>query len=81
MQEEAYGFSKDGTVKQKVKGEGSRDVKNLIKISDSKQSERHGVNPDGSPRAYKGYIGGSNYCIEIFRNDEEGWEGDVIFSV
>lgn len=78
MQEEAYGFSKDGKVKQKAKGEDSREVKNLIKISDSKQSERHGVNPDGSPRPYKGYIGGSNYCIEIFRNDEEGWGGDVI---
>lgn len=27
---------------------------------------------------FKGYVGGSNYCIEITRNAQGKWEGDVI---
>ena len=27
---------------------------------------------------YKGYVGGSNYCIEITCNDKGKWEGEVI---
>jgi CRISPR-associated endonuclease Csn1 len=39
---------------------------------------RHGLLPTGEPRAYKGYKGDSNYCIEIVRNDKGKWEGEVI---
>lgn len=29
-------------------------------------------------RIYKGYVGGSNYCIEIVLNDKGRWQGEVI---
>lgn len=38
---------------------------------------RRGEGPD-SALPYKAYVGGSNYCIEIVRNDKGRWEGEVI---
>ena len=34
--------------------------------------------PTGKPKPYKGYKGDSNYCIEIVRNKNGKWEGEVI---
>ena len=80
MEETSYGIRKDGRIKQRHKADGSpgREVSNLIRISEATQPERHGVDAEGNPLPYKGYIGGSNYCIEITRNDKGKWEGDVI---
>jgi CRISPR-associated endonuclease Csn1 len=39
---------------------------------------RHGIDESGQPRAYKGYKGDSNYCLEICCNDKGRWEGEVI---
>lgn len=39
---------------------------------------RHARNEKGEPLPYKGYVGGSNYCIEIIRNEKGKWEGEVI---
>lgn len=50
----------------------------VIEFTNSKAANRHGLLPDGSPRAYKGYKGDSNYCIEIVRNEKGKWEGEVI---
>lgn len=80
MEATAYGIRKDGTIKQKTKVDGSegREIKSLVRISEPKQPTRHGVNADGKPLPYIGYVGGSNYCIEIVRNDKGRWEGEVI---
>lgn len=80
MEATAYGIRKDGSIKQKVKidGEEGREIKNLIRISESKQPQRHGVDAEGNPLPYLGYVGGSNYCIEIVRNENGTWKGEVI---
>lgn len=80
MEATAYGVRKDGTIKQKKKadGEEGREVKNLIRISEPKQPERHGIDAEGNPLPYIGYVGGSNFCIEIVCNDKGKWEGEVI---
>ena len=52
----------------------------VIPMHSSKAAARHGTEEDGSPRAYKGYKGDSNYCIEIWRNDKGTWEGTVVSS-
>ena len=80
MEETSYGIGKDGSIKQKRKADGAaaREITNLIKISEPGQTQRHGIDQDGQPLPYKGYVGGSNYCIEITRNDKGKWEGSVI---
>ena len=80
MEETSYGIRKDGTIKQRRKADGSagREVTNLIRIAEPAQPARHGVDGEGRPLPYKGYVGGSNYCIEITRNEQGKWEGEVI---
>lgn len=80
MEATAYGIRKDGSIKQKIKADGSggREVKNLIRISEPSQPERHGVDAEGKPLPYVGYVGGSNYCIEIVCNEKGKWAGEVI---
>lgn len=80
MEATAYGIRKDGTIKQKTKADGSegREIKSLIQISEPTQPNRHGTDAEGKPLPYIGYVGGSNYCIEIIRNDQGKWEGEVI---
>jgi CRISPR-associated endonuclease Csn1 len=50
----------------------------VIQMADAKTTERHGMGPDGSPAAYKGYKGDSNYCIEIWSDEKGKWRGDVV---
>lgn len=80
MEETSYGIGKDGSIKQRRKADGSpgREITNLIRIHEATQPQRHGAGPDGQPLPYKGYVGCSNYCIEITRNDKGKWEGEVI---
>ena len=80
MEETSYGIGKDGSIKQRLKADGSkgREISNLIRIAEPSQPMRHGVDEQGQPLPYKGYVGGSNYCIEITRNDKGKWEGEVI---
>lgn len=80
MEETSYGIRKDGTIKQRRKADGSagREITNLIRIAEPAQLTRHGVEAEGRPLPYKGYVGGSNYCIEITRNEQGKWEGEVI---
>lgn len=52
----------------------------VIPMRSTKAGKRHGLDADGQPKAYKGYKGDSNYCIEIWRNDKGKWEGTVISS-
>jgi CRISPR-associated endonuclease Csn1 len=80
MEKTSYGLYKDGSVKQKRKADDSegREVSNLIRIAESSQIKRHGVDEKGNPLPYKGYVGGNNYCIEIIRDERGKWEGKVI---
>jgi CRISPR-associated endonuclease Csn1 len=80
MEETSYGIRRDGSIKQRRKADGrvGREISNLIRIVEPSQPQRHGVDADGQPLPYKGYVGGSNYCIEITANDKGKWEGQVI---
>lgn len=80
MEETSYGIRRDGSIKQKRKADGSegREVSNLIRLAEPAQTHRHGVDAEGRPLPYKGYVGGSNYCIEITRTQDGKWIGDVI---
>ena len=80
MEETSYGIRRDGSIKQKRKADGSegREISNLIRLAEPTQLQRHGVDRDGNPLSYKGYIGGSNYCIEITRDQSGKWIGNVI---
>ncbi|MDR2155360.1 MAG: type II CRISPR RNA-guided endonuclease Cas9 [Burkholderiaceae bacterium] len=80
MEETGYGIRRDGSIKQRRKADGStgREISNLIRIAEPSQPRRHGVDAEGQPLPYKGYVGGSNYCIEITANDKGKWEGQVI---
>lgn len=40
--------------------------------------DRHQRDQQGDFLPYKGYVGGSNYCIEITRDDTGRWRGNVI---
>jgi CRISPR-associated endonuclease Csn1 len=51
--------------------------KNLVEITEP-NSQRHGFHADGSPRAYKGYVGGSNYALEIHEDEKGRWRGEVV---
>lgn len=42
----------------------------VIRIAGDPHPERHGLDEAGNPKAYKGYKGGSNYCLEVFRSEE-----------
>ncbi|BBB58649.1 hypothetical protein UNDKW_0376 [Undibacterium sp. KW1] len=80
----AWGLRKDGLVQHRVLSEdGVRrelDVRKLgvIAFSDAKANDRHGITEDGQSKPYKGYVGGSNYCMEIWADDKGRWNGDVI---
>lgn len=57
--------------------EKAADSKAMIAVSEP-TTQRHKRDADGDPRPYKGYVGGSNHCIEIVRNEKGRWEGEVI---
>lgn len=83
-EETAWGLLENGQVQRKVRPEGGgpkeRQIKNLkaIPICEPAQIQRHGVDADGNPKAYKGYLGGSNYCLEIWRDDLGRWQSNII---
>ncbi len=80
----AWGLHGDGMVSRRVRPEDGgprrREIKNknVIPIASTRNPERHGMNENGQPMAYKGYVGGSNYCIEIWRDVRGKWNSDVI---
>jgi CRISPR-associated endonuclease Csn1 len=39
---------------------------------------RHQQNISGEYLAYKGYVGGSNYCLEVTRDEKGKWQGEVV---
>lgn len=83
-EETAWGLRGNGEVARLVQDEGAPHRRtehkklNVIPISSTVDLNRHGVNEDGTPVAYKGYVGGSNYCLEIWRDDSGKPDARVI---
>jgi len=50
----------------------------VIEIADERAAARHGVDEIGHALPYKGYKGDSNYCLEIWRDENGKWNGDVV---
>ena len=81
----AWGLKKNGKAvrRETPEGGGVRETKvksadAMIPISSTSDPERHGKDADGNPRAYKAYLSGSNYCIEIVANEKGKWQGEVV---
>ena len=81
----AWGLREDGKAirHERPEGGGVRETKEksadaMIPIRSTGDPKRHGKDAEGRPRAYKGYLGGSNYCIEIVTNEKGKWQGEVI---
>ena len=81
----AWGLREEGKVSRLVTpedgGPRTRHTKplNVIQIASSKDPNRHGSTEDGRPSPYKGYVGGSNFCLEIWK-DEKGKVGGTVIS-
>jgi CRISPR-associated endonuclease Csn1 len=76
-EESAWGIGRDGLARREGADE-PKEAGALIQVHSTNDARRHGLNDDGSPRAYKGYVGGSNYCIEVFRDEKEKVRGEVV---
>jgi CRISPR-associated endonuclease Csn1 len=50
----------------------------VIRVADANGAHRHGTDAEGRLRAYKGYKTDSNYCVEIVRDAEDGWQAEVV---
>lgn len=80
----AWGLRSDGQVTRRVRpadgGPRQREFKNkhLLAIDSTRNESRHGLNDDGSPKPYKGYVGGSNYCIDIWRDEKGKWASNTV---
>lgn len=77
LEDTAHGIRKDGTINPS-RSSSKANISFVNPISEPGQERRHGVDAEGNPLPYKGYIGGSNYCIEIFRGEKGKWEGNVV---
>jgi len=80
----AYGFLGDGRVQHHAAdpetGRRERHTAKLEVIGFTAQQahHRHGFDEAGNHRAYKGYKGGSNYCMEIFADEKGRWHSEVV---
>jgi CRISPR-associated endonuclease Csn1 len=83
-EETAWGILNEGQATRRVRPEGGgnkiREIANktLVPITSTRDPNRHGTNDDGQPVAYKGYVGGSNHCLEVWRDDTGKVQGSVI---
>ena len=82
-EETAWGLRTDGYASRRVRNENNfrerKDKKlNVIPFNSTRDPHRHGMDEQGNPKAYKGYLGGSNFCIDIVCNDKGKWEGEVV---
>ncbi len=83
MEDSAWKPLSNGMATRRIRNEnGLREretkARAVIPINSTNDLLRHGMDENGNPNAYKGYVGGSNYCIEIVRNEKGKWVGEVI---
>lgn len=76
--ETAFGQVSKGVFRSRAAAKDRRTAESMIAITNSKVNARHGKLPDGSPKPYKYYLKGSNYCIEIYRGSKGKWSGDIV---
>lgn len=57
--------------------EKKHDTKAIIGMYGKPGVERYTLNKEGVALPYKGYVGGSNYCIEITAGETGKWTGQV----
>lgn len=50
----------------------------LVAVSSTGDLTRHDRDADGNIKPYKGYVGGSNYCIEIWKDNKGKWKSNVV---
>ena len=50
----------------------------VIPMASTKDTNRHGLNDDGSVKPYKGYRPDSNYCMDVYTDDKGKWVGRMI---
>lgn len=79
----AWGLLPDGLATRRVRNESGRrqrevKARTVIPIGSTRNVVRHGVDEQGKPNPYKGYVGGSNFCMDIVRNEKGRWEGEII---
>lgn len=78
----AYGLMGGGLVRYRKVTESGKELitepLKVIEMRSEKAAHRHGLSQDGSPKAYKGYKGDSNYCLEIYLNDKGKWVSQTI---
>ena len=81
-QETAWGITADGKATRINPDTREREIKNmnLIQMTEPGQDHRHGKTDNGESKPYKGYVGGSNYCLEIWTDEKGKWKGDVVSS-
>ena len=77
LEDTAHGIRKDGTINPS-RSSSKANISFVNPISEPGQERRHGVDAEGKPLPYKGYVGGSNYCIEIFKDEKGKWASEVI---
>jgi CRISPR-associated endonuclease Csn1 len=79
----AWGLRPNGEASRRVRGEDGkrqRETKNrtVIPFSSTVDKNRHGCDEQGFPKSYKGYVGGSNFCMDIVRDEKGKWESEII---
>lgn len=79
----AWGLLPDGLATRRTRGEDGRrqretKTRTVIPFSSTRDATRHGLDEHGKPKAYKGYVGGSNFCMDIVRNEKGKWEGEIV---
>lgn len=80
----AWGLRSDGVTTRRVRnldtGQRDREYKNrsVIPFNSTRDLNRHGFDEDGEVKAYKGYVGGSNFCMDIVKNAKGKWEGEIV---
>jgi CRISPR-associated endonuclease Csn1 len=82
-EETAWGLLPGGLATRRTRGEdGKRQretkTRTVIPFGSTNDPQRHGLDAMGMPKAYKGYVGGSNYCMDIVCNDKGKWEGEPV---
>jgi CRISPR-associated endonuclease Csn1 len=79
----AWGLRPNGEATRRIRGEdGKRQretkTRTVIPFNSTNDPLRHGVDEQGMPNAYKGYVGGSNFCLDIVRSESGKWEGEIV---
>lgn len=54
------------------------DHRGMVAVTDRTDSTRHARDQLGRPLPYKGYVGGNNYCLEVFRDSTGKWIAEVV---